>query len=468
MLWKIPFELQERQIPLKYFNRRPNPVDLSESWVINDDLAIGLYQGSYPGLKLASALTYPIVFVPVSFMGLPIPKAKSKDPKTQEMLDAIMASATTTLQRLFLLRRIVGTSWIWPNWDAKNGRIYHELIPNASVVDIIRSIDSGEVLQIITEEQITVKVAENQTSVITRKRYFTATSVRVEYTGDVPANLVNRQTRNPSGIMPIPFANDVLDNSIRGQSVFGRLLSDLKNYHDTDLKWTQTLVKFNVKMVQSITAKPADWFEQNPQFGDADSFDIEKAELLMNKHGEEETEFVFPEAAMTEAFEKKLGQNFYKIVQGSGVPEMAFGLVTTGNHASAEEQMTTLANTVRDDQTQIDAPIHEYFAACLRLMAGATMTQIDPEFDHGWNDLEVVSQDTKAKIFQMFSDGVSKLAGAAAMPLETQHKLFLMTYPKATEADFEAWRTGLDKAAKYKQFQTATYIEALDAEGSEE
>ncbi len=465
MHWKIPFEVQERQNPLKNYNRRPNPIDLSEAWVINDALAIGLYQGSYPGLKLASALAYPIVFVPVSFMGLPVPT--SDDPKVQELLDEILESATTTLQKLFLLRRIVGTSWIWPNWDARLGRINHELIPNASVVDIIRDLDTGEVLQIITDEQITVKKSENQTGIVQRKRYFTRASVRVEYSGDAPANLVSRQSRNPSGIMPIPFANDVLDNSLRGQSVFGRILADLKNYHDTDLKWSETLVKFNVKMVQTITASPAQWFAQNPQFGDASDFDVSSADFLMNKFGEEDTKFVFPDAAVTDAFDKKLSQTFYKIVEGSGVPEMAFGLVSTGNHASAEEQMTVLANTVEDDRTQICDPVYAYFSACLRLMMGATMTQGDPEFDLTWNDLETVSQEVKSKIFQSFADGISKLQGVAAMPLETLHGLFKTTFPKATESDFAKWRTSLDAAAKYKQFQSASYIDALDARGAQ-
>jgi len=465
MNWKAPMELQERRNPMRHMIRRPHTVDFTDSWVINDDLAIGLFKGSYPGLKLASAMAYPIAFIPVAFMGLPIPICKQDD-KTQELLDGILEEAAATFQKLFLMRRIVGTAWVWPNWNAKLGKITHELIPNSSVVDIIRDLDTGEIIQIITDEQITIQTGENQQAVIGRKRYFTAQTVTVQYTGDVPAKLASRTSRNPSGIMPIPFAKDVLDGSVRGESVYTRLLSDLKNYHDIDLKWSEDLVKFNVKMIQEVEDVDA-WFTRNAQLGDPSELDVASTDFILNKHGEEDTKFESGSAANV-AYMQKLQQIFYKLVQGSGLPEMVWGLISTGNHASAEEQMSVLVKSVEDDKSQCTEPAYQYFAACLRLKAGATMQNTVADFEVEWNHMDAVSEDVKSQIFQRFADGINKLTANASVPKETVQKLFLELYPEATESDFTKWNTGLQDAAKFKQFQAASYTDALAAEGQQQ
>ena len=462
MNWRLTKDFQERNSPNVRQVRRPNSVDLSESIIANEELFVGLYEGTYPGLKLASALAYPIVFVPVSFMGLPSPT--SEDEATQEMLNEITEEAAMILQRLFTLRLVVGTWWIWPNWDSKRGRINYELIPNSSVVDIIRDLDTGEVLQIITDENLTVQTGENRRTVVRRKRFFTPQSVRVEYTGDTSqmGGLINKATRNPSGVMPIPFANDVLDNSIRGSSVYGRILSDLKVYHDTDLKWSETLNKFNVKMVQK-TSNVNEFVARNG-WATTEEIDVADSDLIILKE-DEETNFIFPEQAVTDAFQKRLETTFYKIVEGTKIPELSFGLMATGNHASVETDMTSLGRAVQDDRNQIDEPAYALYAACLRLKAGATMQTIDPDFEMAWNDLEILSEETKMKLFQTFADAVDKLMSRAAITLEQLHKMFLAAFPKSTEQDFDTWFAQMNLAAKYKQFAEASYTDALDASG---
>lgn len=463
MNWKVPLELQQRQNPLNVWNARPNPIDTTENWKVDDALAIGIYDGTMTGMKLASALAFPVVSVPVSFMGLPTPVSTNDDNATQEALTQILEEATTFFQKIFILRRVVGTAWAFPNWNAKKGEIYHELIPNSSVVDIIKDIDTGEVNMIITEEQLTVQSGENRQSIVTRKRYFTRASIKIQYTGDVPPQLQNKTIRNTSGVMPIAFANDVIDNSVRGKTVYNRLLSHLKNFHDVTLKWSETLATFNVKWVQFVENNLDDFLKNNPGLLQADgSIDVNGIGFIIAKNGKEDTKFVFPDGSVTDAYKAMTDLIRGLVIDGSGVPEMAFGRVATGNHASAEEQMTTLANTVMDDQTQIAGPLHEYFEACLRLMAGATMQNLDPEFTIPWNDIEVVSQEVRAKIILSQSEALNKLDVNASLPLETKHKLSMMFWPKATEPDFEKWKLALGSAAKYKQFQTASLTDALD------
>jgi len=465
--WKQSTALQNQSNPLARISQRPNPVDLTEQWVVNDALAIGVYDGTYPGLKLASALAFPVVSVPVSFMGMPTPVSKSKNEAAQKALTKILLEAETFLQKVFILRRVVGTAWGYPNWDAKRGRIYHELIPNSSVTDIIRDLTTGETIQIIVNEQLTVMSGENRQRVVNRKRFFTPQTVRTEYTGDVPPELKNQTVRNTAGVMPVAFANDVIDNSKRGKSVYTRLISHLKNYHDVMLKWSTVLAQFNVKWVQEIEANLTDWLGQNPGLQSGANIDTNGVDFIVNKMDKEKTSFIFPGEAVTTAHKELLALIGDMVVIGSGVPEMAFGKVATGNHASTEEQMTTLANTVMDDQNQIDEPLHEYIAACLRLEAGATMQGLDPEFDLPWNDLDVVSQETASKIQANLAEAYERLTNKASVPLETRHAFSLRVWPKMTEPDFEKWKASLGVAGKFNQFQSASLTDALDVAGED-
>lgn len=462
MNWNNSESIQNQSNPMAMRARRPNNVDMSEQWIVNDALAMGLFKGTYPGLKLASAIAYTVVFVPVAFAGLPIPKAKDGDESpTQLALNELTGMISRELQKLFLTRRIIGTAWAWAKWDSKNNRVCLELIPNTSITDIIRDLESGEMTAVIITEQLTIQTGENRQAIVDRKRTITRDRIKVEYSGQVPAGLKNSETRNPAGILPIPFANDVLDGSIRGSSVYTRLISDLKNYHDVDLKWTTELTKFNVKMIKTIKTSVDEWKRAN-QVADLAEIDVAEWDLDFILEGED-VKFIFPEH-FSDAHEKRLAVTFYKIVQGGGVPEMFFGLVTTGNHASAEEQMTMLVNTVQDDRNQIDDPIRILYAACLRLMSIARMTQFG-DFTHEWNDLETVSQETKAKIFQMFGESVSKLTANASIPLQTLHKMFLASFPKATAGEFDEFLAQMNLAARFKQFQSASLAEAADVAG---
>lgn len=462
MLWNIPADQQERSNPMKVYNRRPNQLDETENWIVDDAFAEGLYNGTMPGFKLASALVFPIVSVPVAFMGLPIPVSKSKNEASQAMLDLLIKETAQTLTQVFTNRRKVGTGWVWPNYDAKLGKIVDELIPNASVVDIIKDHDNGSVKMIITDEQMTIQTVENRQSVIRKKRYFTPQSVKIEYSGDVPIGLVNRTMKNPSGVMPIWFPMGSDGRKCRGNPAVMRVVSHLKNYHDNLAKWHESQVKFNTKMfITGIKNVPV--FLENNGLTSLSEVDVSKGDLLLLQEGES-VDMTFAQG-MAESF-RNLGEiDFINIVEGSGIPEIAFGISTTGNHASAEQDMTVLANTVNNEQAEVDRPVREYFAARLRLMAGAGMLSVDQDFDISWNDIEVVSQEVKAKILLSQAEAIAKLDVNASLALEDKHKWYLSIWPRTTEPDFEKWKTGLSEAAKFKQYRDASFTDGLEGPG---
>jgi len=458
--WFKKKETQDADSKSRQKVQRPITRNMTEEMTVNGDLTRGLYHNQYPGLKLAGSLAFAPIFVPVSLMGLPVPI--SKDERTQEALRGLVQHFSQTMQQIHLQAHREGTVWVFPFWSAKMGRLSWELIPDDTVSDVIKDIDTGEIIQVITTEQIKIQTGENLQASVGRVRYFTKDSLRVVYSGGMNET---RVTPNRFKIMPIPFANNADGDEIRGHSDYERILSDLKNYHDIDVAWTQLLAKFSVKMIQEVSLNVDTWVDQNGI--DLNAFDISTVDVIFNKFNQEKTTFVFPEGAHT-AYEKKLNQSFYKIVEGSGIPEIAWGLKTEGNHASAEEQMGSLIKFVESKREQKDGPYDTLFENSLTLLGSATMQTFQPVDSLEWDNMDAVSEDVKSQIFQRFSDGMSKLIASGSVTLEQAHKLWLAMYPRATEKDFETWKISLNKAAKYTQFAKASFIDALQATGADE
>ena len=90
------------------------------------------------------------------------------------------------------------------------------------------------------------------------------------------------------------------------------------------------------------------------------------------------------------------------------------------------------------------------------------MEQPAPELIVKWNDLDAVSDEVRAKIFQTVADGGSKLISSAAVSKEWLHKFLTEMYPKFTEDDVQDYITGISGMAKHKQFLDASYTEVLD------
>ena len=158
-------------------------------------------------MKLAGALAFSPIAVPVWFMGLPIPK--SEDEITQLLLDEIMERFATQMEQMHIECHRDGTLWVWPFFSATDGKIHWEIIPDGSVTDIIRSIETGVIIKIVTNEQLTVTVDDNKTVVVNRKRVFTREKITETWGGaSIAANLKSNTKRNMSGELPIPFANN--------------------------------------------------------------------------------------------------------------------------------------------------------------------------------------------------------------------------------------------------------------------
>jgi len=446
--------------------RTPKTRDWTDDYQANADLTRALYHNTYPGMKLAGGLAFNPIAVPVWFMGLPIPSPVTEDQQTQDDLNYLVKKFATKITQLHVQSHRDGTIWVWPRWSARAGRLVWEFIQDDCVSDIIRDIDSGDIIEIITDEQILIKIAQNKTINATRVRSFTREKITIKWSADaalIPGELIDVTSRNPLGIMPIPFANNAEADEVRGESDYSRIITDLKDYHDIDLACSTMLAKFNVKMIQEVT--DVDKWTSNNGYGTIADIDIQNVDLIINMP-EEKTTFAFPERA-NEAYDAALKRKFQKIVESSGVPEIAWGLKTEGNRASVEESMGVLIKFVHEKQAQKNDNYKRLFIASLQLMRRATLRDSAPEININWNDLDAVSDEVRSIIFRNFSQGVSALVSGAGATKEQLFKMWQSMYPRATETDFQEFKIGLSDMAALNQWKNANYVEALDFTGEE-
>lgn len=450
--------------PTKIQPRRPAERDLTDSLTINSALTRGLYHGSYPGLKLASAMAFTPIAIPIWFMGLPTPQ--SEDKNVQATLDSYLSLYARAMQQIHLQCHREGTCWIWPHYSARKQIVIWEFIPDETVTDVIRDLDTGDVMKIITDEQIKVSTDYEKTADVRRKRTFTAEKIVVEWLAGataLPANLRNISARNPLGAIPIAFANNRDGDEVRGHSDYERILPDLKDYHDISLKRSTLLAKFDPKMVQTVRNFD-EWLANNGWATIAD-IKVYETDLIVNV-GDEKTDFIFPEGAH-EAYESALKNLFRKMVEGSGVPEILWGTKVEGNRASAEEQMDSVIKFVADKRAQKTDSYKQLFAATIALDHSARMLPgSEEEIKVEWNALDAISEKVKADIFLAFGQGVAALVNSAGVTKDQLFRLWRNMYPSATEDDYKKFAIGLSEMAKHKSFASTPYEIIADLEGA--
>jgi len=465
-LFSFLFPRETPTTPTKRAPRRPASRDWTDQLVCNIDLTKNLYHNAYPGMKLAGGLAYAPIAVPIWFMGLPIPVSENE--KSQEILTQIISNFSIDIKQIHTKSHRDGTCWIWPHYSSKEKKLIWEFIPDDSITDIVKDINTKKIIKIITDEEIQISTGYNKTVYVRRKRIFEENIITVEWLsgkGSVPSELLDTISMNPSGILPIPFANNSENETVRGFSDYERLITDLKDYHDIELKQSQILAKFNPKLCQGVN-NVDDWLKAN-SITDVSTLDIETLDLLFYKKDTEDApKYIFPERAH-EAYEKALKRKFKKMVEESLIPEIAWGVKVEGNLASAEKQIEGLIKYVEDKRAQHINSYKLLFEASLRLINITRMRNEKNEIKIEWNKLDAISEETKSNIFRNFAQGITALVGSAGFTKEQLYNLWKTTYPQATEDDFENFKKGISNMGAHNQWKNAQYIEVMDLNGGE-
>lgn len=437
-------------------SRRPQNSDKSESLVANKELTKGLYHNTYPGLKFAGSLAYAPIALPVMFMGIPTPSFGDDElsKKLIEMFGRKMVNIHIQCHR-------EGTIWIYPKFSKQTQSVIWEFISDDTVSDIIKDIDTNEIIEIWTDENLKIKTKYNETKNVRRVRQFTKDKITIKYFG--AENIANKSEityRNVLKILPICFANNQDGDDIRGHSDYERILTDLKSYHDIDYAGDVMLAKFKIKMLLGVN-DPSTWMSNNG-FSSVNDIDIADSDIYFYlKDKEDPPEFVFPEGAV-EAYDTTLKRKYRKLVQGSVVPEIWWGLKTEGNHASIEEQMAVGVMFVKDKQKQKNDAYKKLWAATLELLNLGTFNETNlDKLEIKWNDLDSVSDKSKAEIFGLYAGGISTLINSAGISKDQLYNLYKEFFPKITKQKFEEWLIGISDMAGHKQFTSSSYTDNM-------
>ncbi len=441
--------------------QQPRSVNRTESYTVDADLTQGMYHNTYPGLTFAASLAHPIINIPVSFMGRPGPSPRDEDDtQTVDELNVMVDRFSTEIIAIHTQCHRDGTVWVLPTWDSTSQALKWEFIPDGSVSDVIRDINTGIIHQVWTNERITIATDFGQTATFTRKRKFSRASVIVTYTdveGTLPQALRDTTIRNAHGVIPIPFANNADQGAVRGHSDYERIMPLLKQYHDLSDASAVALARYSPKLVINVR-EPGKWV------GDNESIDVSEMDLF-TLEPDEKVSLLTPDRA-AEPFLAKQKQLFLMILESVGIPEIFFGGMATGNHASVEESMTSLIKLVKSKQNAKNKAYIALFTASLIIQRRATLdTTPVAELMMRWGELDGISQKTKSEILTNFTTGISKAMQSNSITPQQMYELWRSTYPKETENDYEAFLENLKSTAALNQLAGMSYAEGMDFTG---
>jgi hypothetical protein len=456
---------RERAVTTRETPRRPGHRDMTGGFQANEEMLKGLYKGTWQGLQFASPLCYTPVNLLVQFMGYPTPRAEGDDPVTQAALDSLVKAFRPS--RVHRGALIVGTAWRWPRFDAREMALACEAIPDSVITDILIDISSERPYAILADEMIKLSTGENRYANVQRKRRFEPGKVDVRWYGERPQNVRDYSTANIAGMLPVAFAHEGDEGETRGSSVYARPIRVLKDYHDTKFRISETLTKFRVKQVQAVK-DPATWRKENGLESESDyaSFDIADNDFVINRDGET-TEYEFLPEGATAALEKALGTDFWLIVEASGMPELFWGPLATGNHASTDVNLDQAVKYAEAERKDFTPPWQALLAGGLRILAAARGEKYTG-FTMGWNRLDGVSPTVKSEIFLRFTQAAAQLVGSATCTPKQLFKLWEINFPESDPGDYAEFLGGIGEMLKHKQALGLDYFSGLeDAQGKE-
>jgi hypothetical protein len=433
---------------------------MSHALVANDEMLRGLYHGNYAGLQFASPLCFVPINLLVQMMGYPTPKAIDNDPVTQAAIDYIMVAMADRVPRLHRGALITGNAWRWPRFDSRELSLAWEAIPDSNIPDILVDVSSDRPTALLTDEMITLSVGENSIINVRRKRRFEPGQVTVRWFGQRPANVQDYSARNVAAMLPVNFPNDADEGDIRGYSVFARVIRDLKDYHDIDFRASETLAKFRVKQVQTV-ASPETWRTENGLQDDGafSSLDIADNDFVLNRK-DETTKYEFLSEGATSSLEKALERKFWKIVEGTGIPELFWGPLATGNHASTDIQLQQAVDFANDKRKEFSSSWQTLIAGSLRVLSIARGENYKG-FEMGWNRLEAVSAEMKSQILLRFAQAAQALVGSASCTPAQLFKLWELNFPESEPGEYADFIKGLTEMGLHKQFIGLDYASGL-------
>jgi hypothetical protein len=296
-----------------------------------------------------------------------------------------------------------------------------------------------------THEQVKYTDGYNIIKYAERKRRIGRDSIQIWWTWTENNTLLKSEKyKNPFGFIPIPFGHECKETEWRGHSIFGRNLRLLKACHDIQLNRDQILAKFKPKLNHK-TKNLDDWLTNNgyKSIDDIDPFD---ADFYLNVEGDE-TDFLYLPGDATRQHTEALSDNYKRAIIGSGVVELFWGGLATGNHASTETQKDLGVENIKALQREMNRPYTVAFNQTLTIMGFMEQTRYS-EVLNDWGHFEMVSKEVQARIFSTFMQGLSLLIQNASMGYDDMLYFIKAFYPEGPVQTREQLKESMTEMAK--------------------
>jgi len=436
--WRKP---KDEDLSKQRINTRPARRDMKGGLAANEQLLKGLYTGSSQELALASYLSDGMVDVPKNMVGVPgIIQGKDQDDK---LIKELMPLVIDEFPIMVATMLVEGTVWRWARWSDKLRKLTWEAIPDASVTSIIIDVDTGDITELYIEEQIEYNKSNTSTAYTTRKRHITQELITETWTGAIKKSV---QYKNPFGFMPIPFGHRCYQGEWRGNSVYARVLRWMKSIHDIAYKRDEILSDFEPKI--SITTKdPGKWLKNNVPASERDNknyvLDPFGNKLFINGEGEK-TEFLFLTSDATAQHTAAIKDNELKVIKGSGIPELFFGALATGNHASTETDVLITLEYVQGIRRELTKGVEELVNQSLKIMSFMRFTQ-PPKFSIQWGNLSLLSTMQKAQVMGSYASAIVPLLNNGSISSKGALFLTKLLYPEFPVEDEKSYLEGLSE-----------------------
>lgn len=446
-------------------SRRPGRRMLDGGVQANEDLYRGLYHGTAKGWQFASPLCYIPINVLTVMMGYPTPEADEGPYKdaTQAALTYIMDELSTRVIPTHRGSLITGNAWRWPTFNAKlsdskgnPGAIALDALPDSIVCDILQDVQSGRIISILTDELIRLKTGENQIMITERKRRYDMDRVTTKWLGPRPALAEDSIVLNVAQMLPENFANEPNEGEVRGHSQFERVLRTFKDYHDLAFRKSETLAKFVPKLIQEVD-NCATWRTENHLESDEDflAFDPASADFILSRTGNK-SEYLFLPADATASIEKAMETDYILVVEGSGIPELFWGPLATGNHASTDSDILLATEFAKSKQGELGPHWYNVFVGALRQLSIARGEQYG-DFKVKWGRFSMVSPEVRSKMLLSWAQAASAFVNSGSCTKEQLFAMWQDLYPDYSAMKPEEFIAGINDMALFKQLLGETF-----------
>jgi len=435
--------------------------DYTGGKVANTERMNGLYSGSDARMQFSSPYSNTPIAVPTAFVGIPTPI--TDDPATVEACKTIVDKMRDEFSIIERSKLLYGTHWRFPKYDRQKQTLVWETIPDDTVCSIELDINTGEILAVNTSEDIKIFVNPTQTAQVKRERRFTRERIDIKYQGkdDVNAGLLDVSISNPFKNLPIPFGHDCLESEWRGISVFGRVFRLLKSTHDIKESREQILSQFRPKMIQTVAqGKAKEWLDNNGFTTDClpDPF---QDDFFINQ-GSETTEYCNLPNGLTDQYTAAIKDNRSEIIIGSGIPELFWPPLATGNHASTDEQRNLAIQYIKELRRENERSYELLFNDSLKILGYLDFKTYKP-VKIAWNNLSMLSMEARVRILDTFTTAATKIIGSAILGREELLYFVKEFFPDIPIKDLAQFKKGQYDMAKLASLLKTDFMSGLDS-----